>query len=75
MRTFKIIRNNDESGISGTGHVIDGVIFASGKTVIEWLSDTSSIAIYNSFEEFKFIHIDSHPSNDTEIIFNVIKVI
>lgn len=68
MKTFKIIRNNDESGISGTGHVIDGVIFDNGKTVIQWRSSTPSIAIYETFEDFKFLHIDSHPGNNTEII-------
>lgn len=69
MRMFKVIRNQDESGISGTGHVIDGVVFDDGTTVIKWLSDRSSIAIYKTFEDFKFLHIDSHPTNDTEIVF------
>ncbi len=70
MKTFKIIRNEDVSGVSGIGHVIDGVVFEDGTTVIQWLRKWKSIAIYKSFEEFKAVHIDSHPENKTEIIFD-----
>ena len=65
MRYFKISRKFDESGVSGTGHIIDGVVFNDGTTVIQWLTEMTSIAIYKSFEEFKAIHIDSHPLNET----------
>ena len=68
MRIFKVIRKQDESGISGTGHVIDGVVFDDGTTVIKWRSEFSSIAIYRSYLEFKHLHIDCHPSNETEFI-------
>ncbi|OGZ61311.1 MAG: hypothetical protein A3H51_02720, partial [Candidatus Spechtbacteria bacterium RIFCSPLOWO2_02_FULL_38_8] len=60
-RVFTMVRKKDENGISGRGRVLDGVIFEDGKTVISWRSAKPSIAIYNSFEEFKQIHIDSHP--------------
>lgn len=66
-RVFTIIRNKDKSGVSGKGRVLDGVVFEDGKTVVSWRSDKPSLAIYNSFEEFKNIHIDSHPKNKTEI--------
>jgi len=65
MKYFKVSRLFDESGVSGIGHVIDGVIFDDGTTVIKWLTESSSIAIYKSFEDFKKIHIDSHPKNET----------
>lgn len=67
-RVFTIVRNKDTSGVSGKGRVLDGVVFEDGKTVVSWRSDKPSVAIYNSFEEFKHIHIDSHPKNKTEII-------
>ena len=67
-RLFKMIRNADESGVSGTGHVLDGVVFKDGKTVVAWLTQTSSIAVYNSFKDFHDIHIGSHPTNKTEIV-------
>ena len=57
----------DETGVSGIGHVLDGVVFNDGTTVIKWLTEMSSIAIYKSFEEFKAIHIDSHPANESII--------
>jgi len=65
MKYFKVSRKFDESGVSGIGHVIDGVIFNDGTTVIKWLTEMSSISIYKTFEEFKAIHIDSHPKNET----------
>ena len=65
MEIFRVDRINDESGVSGTGHIIDGVIFDDGTIVIKWRTSMSSIAIYKSFEEFKKIHIDSHPTNES----------
>ncbi len=78
-RVFTMIRNNDESGTSGTGHVLDGVIFPSGKCVVCWdpentkvkvgEENVNSVAVFDSYEAFEAIHIGQHPSNNTEIIF------
>lgn len=65
-------RNNDESGVSGTGIVLDGVVFPNGKVTVCWRcvkTNASSISVFDSFEDFTKIHIDSHPTNGTEIIF------
>jgi len=72
IKTFKMIRHHDESGYSGTGHVLTGVVFENGKTVIQWVADMDkqSIAIYPSFEVFKHFHIDGHPTNETELIWD-----
>lgn len=35
-RTFTIHREQDITGISGTGHVADGVVFPDGVTVVRW---------------------------------------
>jgi hypothetical protein len=71
-RLFTMIRKHDESHISGTGRVLDGAVFHNGKVVICWRTEErhgySSLGIYDSFEAFKFIHIDSHPTNETEIV-------
>jgi len=72
-RLFTVVRNQDESGVSGTGRVLDGIVFHTGQVIVCWRTDidkhgVSSLGIYNSWEDFKFIHIDSHPSNKTEII-------
>ena len=75
-RLFTVIRHSDTSGISGSGRVIDGVIFHTGQVVICWRSNLtnpklghSSLGIYPSWEAFKEIHIDPHPENQTEVKF------
>lgn len=73
-RLFTLIRNADESGVSGTGRVLDGAYFHTGQVVICWRTDVeaakhghSSLGIYPSWEAFQFIHIKSHPTNETAI--------
>lgn len=75
-RLFSLIRNFDQSGISGTGRVLDGVIFHNGQVVICWRSDVnedklgfSSLGVYPSWEAFLQIHVKPHPDNQTEISF------
>lgn len=72
LRTFHIVRHADESGVSGTGKVLNGVVFPDGQTVIRWCVEgkPNSTAIYPSFEDFKYIHIDAHPDNKTEIVYH-----
>jgi hypothetical protein len=66
-RLFTMVRNNDETGVSGTGVVLDGVEFPNGMVAVCWRSKTPSVTTFRSFVEFKHVHIDAHPSNDTEI--------
>jgi hypothetical protein len=75
-RLFTVIRNADESGISGTGRVLDGAVFHTGQVVVCWRSDLnadqpgfSSLAIYPSWEAFVHVHVRPHPRNATEIRF------
>ena len=65
--TFSMNRKEDESGVSGTGRVLVGVIFPSGKVIVEWIvnSRPSSMGFYDSFDEFKAIHVLTHPRNET----------
>lgn len=72
MKTFEMVRNSDESKVSGTGSVLAGVIFRSGKVVVSWhsKSDINSLGIYDNYYEFYFIHVASHPTNETQIIFD-----
>ena len=37
---------------------------------LDKLFKPNSIAIYPTYEAFKLIHIDSHPTNETEVIFD-----
>jgi hypothetical protein len=75
-KLFALVRRQDTTGVSGTGRVLDGVIFHTGQVVICWRSDLrqneagfSSISVFPSWEAFRHIHIDSHPENATEIVF------
>ena len=56
MRTFKLLRLIDESGVSGTGYVAEGVQFTSGKSVLAWMTGVSSVAVYDSIDELEAIH-------------------
>lgn len=58
LRRFRLKRNEDESGVSGTGYVAEGVKFSDGQCVINWLTDTRSIGLYHSPVEM--IHIHGH---------------
>lgn len=57
---FELHRLDDFSGISGTGHVLDGVVFPGGKTVIRWRSDKPSTAIFDTFRQFEKVHVAQH---------------
>lgn len=61
MKRFQLNRWDDESGISGTGVVLRGVIMPSGKVVIEWREPMTTITIYENIDMFRKIHVDSHP--------------
>ncbi len=71
IRAFTVCRQRDETGISGEGVVIEGVTFATGHTVIHWLSPSprGSIAFFAAYDDFIKIHVGSHPANNTIITF------
>lgn len=55
-KVFYLERKKDVSGVSGLGIVATGVLFPSGKAVIEWLTFHSSMAIYQNIEDITKIH-------------------
>ena len=76
-KTFHIIRQADESGVSGTGKVLDGIVWANGWVNIMWRTDldplkrgNSSVTFFESFEAFERIHVSSHPTNKTIIVWD-----
>ena len=71
IRTFTVCRVNDESGVSGTGVVIEGITLATGQCVVHWLYPTprGSIAIFDSISDFATVHIKPHPGNETIITY------
>lgn len=74
-RLFTVIRRADVSGMSGSGRVLDGVVFHTGQVVVCWRTDLkspeghSSLGVYPSWEAFKQIHLDAHPENRAEVVF------
>ena len=75
-RLVTMIRRADESGVSGTGRVLDGAVFHTGQVVVCWRSDrstdqpgVSSLAIDASWDAFLHVHVCPHPANAPEIRF------
>lgn len=56
MRRFIFVRDQDASGVSGTGVVAEGVRFATGRCALSWLTNPSSLGIYNDVAEMMQIH-------------------
>ncbi len=56
MRTFHLLRLEDESGVSGTGVVAEGVRATDMRCVLFWLTEPGAMGIYRSIEELLAIH-------------------
>jgi len=68
VQSFYLNRKEDETGVSGTGTVAIGAILPSGHCVMEWLTFTSSIAIYKNLNDL--IEIHGHEGKTEVIIGN-----
>jgi hypothetical protein len=53
---FHLIRDTDETGISGTGVVAEGVVFSDGTCAMRWRTEVASTAVYASLEDLEYIH-------------------
>ena len=71
MRRFVMRRAFDVSGVSGTGIVLEGVLFSTGVVVVHWLTPPprGSISVFDSFDQFLGIHVEPHPDNRTVLVF------
>jgi len=71
IRTFTVCRQIDETGVSGTGIVIEGCKLATGQCIVHWLypPPRGGIAIFDSMDDFIKVHIKPHPDNKTIITF------
>lgn len=56
MIPFYLKRNQDVTGISGTGRVCEGVEFATGQVALSWLSATPSGCVHKNMEAVQFVH-------------------
>lgn len=57
MNVFLLVRDEDETGVSGTGLVAAGMEFSDGKVLMRWLvgKHRSSVA-WDSMEAVRAIH-------------------
>lgn len=71
MKVFELIRKHDVTGVSGSGKVLQGIVFDSGVCVVHWLKPVpgESVSVFKTFNVFKKIHVDSHPENESQIDF------
>lgn len=57
MRTFELHRDVDETGISGTGLVAEGIEFDNGKVALGWIvGEHQSVVVWDSIESVEVIH-------------------
>ncbi len=56
MKTFVLRRLEDETGISGTGDVAEGVEFEDGTCALRWRGGTASTGVYQSIADIETIH-------------------
>ncbi len=56
MRRFVLHRDEDVSGVSGTGIVAEGVAFSDGTAVIRWTAAYRSTAVYRSIADLEAVH-------------------
>jgi|GEM_PF-2332665 len=70
---FTLERLADPTGVSGTGRVLDGVVFHTGQVVVCWRSDLgqppgpTSLAVYPSVEAFLDIHVRPHGDTSARV--------
>jgi hypothetical protein len=55
-RLFVLDRVEDQSGISGTGVVAEGIEFSDGTVVMRWRTHIKSTSIYESVRAVEAIH-------------------
>jgi len=56
MRLFLLVRDEDVSGVSGTGIVAEGVEFSDGTVAMRWLRRPFSVAFYGSIRDVVAVH-------------------
>lgn len=72
MRTFVLCRDEDATGISGTGIVAEGVEFKDKRVALRWcVGQSRSTVIWDSIDDVHAIH--GH-EGETRVIFNPIPV-
>lgn len=57
MKAFHLQRDQDETGISGTGRVAEGVRFSNGKVAVAWIvGEHQSTVVWDDIAAVEAIH-------------------
>lgn len=56
MRRFELHRRVDETGVSGTGVIAEGVEFTGGRVVLTWLTGTQGTTLFDSIQGVLDVH-------------------
>jgi len=66
-RRFYLVRDEDETGVSGTGTVAEGTEFSDGFCVMRWIvQPAQSLGVFTTLHDLKTIH--GH-SGKTRVVF------
>jgi hypothetical protein len=67
IRTFHVVREEDVSGVSGTGVIAEGVLWSNGHIDVRWLSIHKITEHAESLAEWQAVH--GHEGK-TKVIFD-----
>ena len=56
MRRFRLFRDVDVSGVSGTGYVAEGIEFKDGSVAVRWYGQWPSTSVWDSAEAMTAVH-------------------
>jgi hypothetical protein len=56
VRRFELHRDQDISGVSGTGVVAEGVEFTDGRVALRWISRMASTASFDTILDVSAVH-------------------
>lgn len=68
MRAFQLVRDVDETGVSGTGVVAEGVEFSSGVVALTWLSEWPTSVVFHDRGMDSVVAIHGH-GGKTRVVF------
>lgn len=55
-KRFELHRDEDETGVSGTGIVAEGVEFTGGMVALSWLSPYACVNVYGNIKVVEDLH-------------------
>lgn len=56
MRLFRLERDTDHTGVSGTGIVAEGCQFTDATVVLRWLSEHASTVVWRNIDDAMTVH-------------------